>query len=107
MVEYPGDGAGDFPLEGVGAPLPTEPTTGGFRLAIEGGEAVYYYPIDVTIDAGGDADVRVVLEVNMDHAFRWEDQALPGYAPGVFDSTPSGSETVHRFGANSLDVQIE
>jgi len=97
----------EYPLEGLGAPLPTEPTTGGFRLVLEGDEAVYYYPIDVTIDATGDADVRVVLEVNMDHSFRWEDQALPGYAPGVFDSTSVGAEPVRRFGANSLDVYVE
>lgn len=97
----------EYPLEGIGAPLPTEPTTGGFRLVLEGGEAVYYYPIDVTIDDGADADVRVVLEVNMDHSFRWEDQDLPGYVPGVFDSTPSGSEPVRRFGANSLEVRVE
>ncbi len=96
-----------YPIEGLGAPLPTEPTTGGFRLVIEGGEAVYYYPIDVTIDEAGDADVRVVLDVNMDHSFRWEDQALPGYAPGVFDSTSVVSEPVRRFGANSLAVTVE
>jgi hypothetical protein len=100
-------GGMDYPLEGLGAPLPTDPTTGGFRLVLEGGEAAYYYPIDITIDGGIDRDIDVVLQVNMHDAFRWEDQALPGYAGGVFDTTPAASEPVRRFGANRLLVSVE
>ncbi len=99
----------EFPLEGEGAPLPTEPTSGGFRLVVRDGEAFYDYPIDVTIPElpAQAADLSVVLDVNMDHAFRWEDQAQPGYVPLVFDSSPAGSEPVRRFGANRLGITTE
>ena len=93
----------------MGAPLPTEPTPGGFRLVLEGGAAYYHYPVDVTIPEAADVagDIRVLLDVNMDHAFRWEDQRLPDYTVDVFDSTPLASEPVRRFGANRLDVRVE
>ena len=99
----------EFPLEGLNAPLPTSPDTGGFRLVVQGGEAYYDYPIDVTIHEipPGSADLRLVLEVNMDHSFRWEDLALPGYTAGTFDSTPAGSEPVRRFGANHMSIGRE
>lgn len=97
----------EFPLEGLGAPLPTNATAGGFGLTLEGGLAYYDYPIDLTIDPGVPRDVHVYLDVNMDHAFRWEDTELPRYAPSVFDATPVGAEPVRRFGANRLDVRIQ
>lgn len=101
-------GGMDFPLEGLGAPLPTEPTTtGGFSLSIEDGVAAYYYPVDITLVATATEDLVIVLEVNMFEAFRWEDQDLPGYTAGVFDSSPTASEPVRRFGANSLRVHVE
>ena len=67
--------------------------------------ARYDYPLDLTIGDLGDSDLQIVLEVNMDHAFRWEDQDQPGYAPGVFDATPQGSEPVRRFGANAMHIR--
>ena len=97
----------EFPLEGLGAPLPTDPTAGGFALHLEDGQAAYYYPLDVTLAAVPDADVHVMLDVNMDHSFRWEDQDTPGFAPGVFDATPAGSEPVRHFGANSLQIDLQ
>jgi len=102
-------GGMDYPLEGTGAPLPTEPTTtGGFTLTFDGGEAAYAYPLDITLDTPTPTeDLHIVMEVNMFEAFRWEDQDLPGYADGVLDSTPIASEPVRRFGANSLDVYLE
>ena len=98
-------GGMEYPLEGMGAPLPTDPTAAGFALVSEGGVAHYDYPLDLTIGDLGDSDLQIVLEVNMDHAFRWSDQDQPGYAPRVFDATPQGSEPVRRFGANSMHIR--
>ena len=98
-------GGMEYPLEGQGAPLPTDPTAAGFRLVSVAGVARYDYPLDLTIGDLGDSALQIVLEVNMDHAFRWEDQDQPGYAPGVFDATPQGSEPVRRFGANAMHIR--
>jgi hypothetical protein len=43
----------------------------------------------------------------MNEAFRWEDQALPGYANGVYDTTPVSFEPVRRYGANTYTLALE
>lgn len=100
-------GGMEFPLEGNDAPLPSAPTTGGFRLDLDDGEATYTFPIDITIDTGSLVDAAIVMEVNMYESFRWEDQAQPGYASGIFDTSPTASEPVRRFGANTFTVYAE
>jgi hypothetical protein len=47
------------------------------------------------------------VEVNMSESFRWEDQALPGYTAGVYDTTPTSFEPIRRFGANSYVLTYE
>jgi hypothetical protein len=96
-----------YPQEGSGALLPSSPTTGGFTMKTVGGETYYEVPIDLVMDPTVTTDVHVVMEVNMDHAFRWEDQALPGYTPNVYDTTPTAYEAIRRFGANSFVVRFE
>lgn len=97
-----------YPQEGMGAPLPTSPTTGGFTLKSEGNESYYETAIDLTVPASGlTHDLTLVSTVNMDRSFRWEDQTLPGYAPNVYDTTPTDHEPVRRFGANAYVITVE
>lgn len=100
-------GGGKYPQEGTGALLPSSPTTGGFTMKTVGGETFYEVPIDLEIEAAVTHDLHVVMEVNMDHAFRWEDQDLAGYAKGVYDTTPTSYEPIRRFGANTFVVRFE
>lgn len=100
-------GGMSYPQEGTGALLPTTPGTGGFTLHAEAGQAFYEVPFDVTLDGTQKKDMNVVVIVNMDHSFRWEDQSKPGYAKDVYDTTPTEPEPVRRFGANSFVVTIE
>jgi hypothetical protein len=97
----------EFPLEGDNAPLPSTPTTGGFRLDLNNGEATYTFPVDITVDTSSLVSASIVMEVNMYESFRWEDQTQTDYAPDVFDATPTGSEPVRRFGANTFNVYVE
>ena len=64
-------------------------------------------PFDVTLDGSEKKDMNIVVIVNMDHAFRWEDQTNPGYSKNVYDTTATEFEPVRRFGANSFVVTIE
>jgi len=96
-----------YPQEGTGAPLPTSPGTGGFTLKAEGAESYYEMPIDLTVTVDPKSDLTLVTEVNMDRSFRWEDQALVGYAKDIYDTTPTDREPVRRFGANSYVVKVE
>jgi hypothetical protein len=100
-------GGMSYPQEGTGAPLPTTPGTGGFTLHTDGSQAYYEVPFDVTLDGTQKKDMNVVVIVNMDRAFRWEDEPKPGYANGVYDTTATEHEPVRRFGANSFVVTIE
>jgi hypothetical protein len=94
------------PQEGTNAPLPTQAETGGFTLKTNGGESYYELPVNLIVPSGVTSDVTVVLDVNMNDAFRWEDQALLGYTKGVYDTTPLSYEPVRRYGANSYKVSI-
>jgi hypothetical protein len=100
-------GGGKYPQEGTGALLPSSPTTGGFTMKTVGSETYYEVPIDLVMDPTVTKNVHVVMEVNMDHSFRWEDQPLPGYTKDVYDTTPTGYEPIRRFGANSFVVRLE
>jgi hypothetical protein len=100
-------GGSSYPQEGMGAILPSSSENGGFTMKSSPGETYYEVPIDLAVDPTLGHDVKVVVEVNMDHAFRWEDQALPGYAKDVYDTTPTSYEPVRHFGANSFVVSYE
>ena len=100
-------GGSKYPQEGSAALLPSSPTTGGFTMKTVGGETYYEVPIDLVMDPTVTKDVHVVMEINMDRAFRWEDQAAPGYAKDVYDTTPTSYEPIRRFGANTFVVRLE
>jgi hypothetical protein len=59
------------------------------------------------VDPAAKKDLNVVVEVNMDRSFRWEDQDQPGYTKGVYDTTATDHEPIHRFGANSYVIRVE
>lgn len=94
------------PQEGANAPLPTQPETGGFTMKTSGGETYYELPIAIVVPSGVMGDVTVVLGINMNDAFRWEDQPLAGYTAGVYDTTPISFEPVRRYGANSYTLSL-
>lgn len=94
------------PTSGTNGILPESTTMGGFTVVNEGGEWAYYFPVDMVIDHGP-KDRDTYLRVNVFEAFRWQDEAKPGYLPGVFDVTASGYEPVKRFGANSFAVEVK
>ena len=94
-------------LEGTNAPLPQLPSAGGISLESSGAESFYVFPTSLTIEPGQPADQRVVCEVNVHESFRWQDQAEPGYAPHVYDTTPTAFELVMAFGANAFSLNLE
>lgn len=87
--------------EGATAPLPQSSGSGGIRLEQTATGMQYAFPIDLTIDPAAPADLQIVWELNTHENFRWTDQRVVNYAAGVFDTTPTGSEPVVSFGANS------
>lgn len=93
--------------EGANAPLPTDPTTGGFTLKSSGAESYYEIATALLVPDHVAHDLTIFIDVNMDHAFRWEDQALPDYAAGVYDTTPVSYEPIRRYGANSYQLHVE
>jgi hypothetical protein len=95
------------PQEGPNAPLPTQAETGGFTMKTDGGETYYELPVSLVVPSGITSDLTVVVHVNMHDAFRWEDQALPGYVTGVYDTTPITFEPVRRYGANTYALSLE
>lgn len=99
-------GSIEVPREGGGFDVPALPS-GGFGVRIEGGEHAYYFPVSLEVEPDLPSDVHMVMEVNMHESFRWEDQDEPGYARGVFDTTPVGWEPVRQFGANSFRVYMD
>lgn len=96
-----------YPTTGTNAPVPTYAGTGGFSVKFENGEWAYYFPVHLTLVKNLPADIDMVMEVNMRECFRWEDQMTAGFAPGVFDVTPTTFEPVKKFGANSFAVYLK
>jgi hypothetical protein len=92
------------PAEGLDAPMPQLPDAGGFVLKKEAGRTYYGYPCDVLVDPAAVGDWTVTMTLNMDKNFRWADETAPGYAAGVWDTTPVTFERVMRFGANAFDL---
>ena len=95
-----------FPQEGANAPLPTQPETGGFTMKSNGGVTWYELPVNLVIPPNVTTDVTVIMAVNMNDAFRWEDQPLLGYTKGVYDTTPLSFEPIRRYGANSYKLSF-
>jgi hypothetical protein len=94
-------------LEGSDAPLPKVPMAGAIALETVGSESFYTFPTSVVIDPDQPADQRWVMDVNVHESFRWVDQAQPGYATNVYDTTPTSFEPVMAFGANSFSLSLE
>lgn len=97
----------EFPASGTNAPLPQGWDTGGFSVGFDDGEWSYSFPVELVVSPALAQDLAVVLEVNMFESFRWQDQELAGYQPGVLDSTPLASEPVIHFGANDFWLTVE
>lgn len=93
--------------ENVGAPLPALPQSGGMRLETVGPESYYVFPLKISLDPTYPADMRLVIDVNVHESFRWVDQGSMGYAPKVFDTTPTTYEPVMSFGASAFKVTYE
>jgi hypothetical protein len=93
--------------EGADAPLPQLPSTGGFALETTGPESFYVFPTSVVIDPNEPKDQRFVCEVNVHESVRWQDQAQPGYAEHVYDTTATTYEPVMAFGASSFSLKLE
>lgn len=96
-----------FPVSGSDAPTPEWVGGGGFSVKLENGQWSYSFPVTLPVDPDITNDIKIVLGVNMNESFRWQDQTSPGYAPGVFDTTATTFEPVMRFGANSFAVTVE
>jgi hypothetical protein len=93
-------------LEGEDAPTPAVTGSGGVSLDTSGPQAFYVFPIQLAIDPNITKDHEVMLELNVHESFRWQDQAGLGYAPKVFDTTPSSFEPVMAFGANAFKLTV-
>ena len=88
------------------------PTSSGptFTLDTSGSVAAYVFPIVLAIDPTGKKDLTVAFEANTFEDFRWKDEAgetSAGYAPGVFDTTPTSYESVTSFGANGFRLIVQ
>ncbi len=93
-------------LEGANAPTPVATTAGGISMDMSGPETFYVFPIQMAVDPNVGQDQHVDFELNVHQSFRWQDQGLPGYATGVYDTTPSSFEPVMAFGANAFQLSI-
>lgn len=91
-------------LEGTAAPLPRV-DAGPFRLVVEGGRARYEWPVTVVVTP--ETRGKAVLTVNVHEDFRWRDQQAPGFAPKVFDTTPTSFEPVESFVGNAYTLTLE
>jgi hypothetical protein len=70
----------------------------------ENGEWAYQFPTKLEVDPDTDTNFTHIFRVNMHESYRWADQDGPGFAPGVFDTTPTTFEPVKQFGANSFEI---
>jgi hypothetical protein len=81
--------------------------TSGIALDTSSSPSQYVFTTSLDVDPNLDHDVRVVFHVNTYEDFRWQDQTATGYAPGVFDVSSAGFETVTQLGANSISTTLE
>lgn len=94
-------------VEGTDAPVPLTTGLGGISLETGAEGLTYLVPVDLTIDTAVSYDLHAIYEVNTHESFRWRDEAAPGYAAGVYDTTPTSFEPVVSFGANSARLYWE
>lgn len=78
--------------------LASHTTTAEAEAFVEDGSWAVYFPLDLEVPA--DEPGTIEIEVNMDHAFRWEDAPVGVNAPGVYDIAPPLYEAVQQFGGN-------
>jgi hypothetical protein len=98
--------AGGMPYSYGGENFPFAQAGPAFALQVEGGRAFYAYDCALTVPRNSSRDLRVTMKLNMDRNFRWSDSPSLGYQNEVFDATPTASETVQRFGANSFSFDV-
>jgi len=98
---------GPVSVEGTDAPVPLTTGLGGLSLEAGADGLSYVLPVDLTIDTAVSHDLHAIYEVNTHENFRWRDEAIPGYAAGVYDTTPTSFEPVVSFGANSARLYWE
>lgn len=98
---------GPVSVEGTDAPVPLTTGLGGISLEARADGLSYVVPVDLSIDTAVSYDLHAIYEVNTHENFRWRDEAMPGYAAGVYDTTPTSFEPVVSFGANSARLYWE
>ena len=89
---------------GEDAYLPLIPSGGGITMETSAAETAYVFAINLPVTPDVAGDVKIVFEINTHENFRWQDEAMTGYQPGIFDTTPATYEPVKNFGANSFRV---
>jgi hypothetical protein len=94
-------------VTGGGMVTPVDDSTGGISLVTSAGEVDYVLAVNLQTNPALTSTAKVVLTVNTYENFRWQDQSGPGYATGVFDTTPTTYEPVMSFGANSFTLSVE
>ena len=100
--------AGQAPVSNEGTQaLPIPPQSGIVKFVNEGSQAFYEFPVDLTVDLGVTKDLASVFEVNTYENYRWTDQEIAGYEPGVWDTSGTTYEPVVSFGVNSAKLSFE
>jgi hypothetical protein len=99
--------SGEATSTGMDHPVPPYSTTAGAWATFEDGEWAVYFPIDLVVHPAQWVAKDLVVTVNMDHAFRWQDRSGEGHVVGTFDVTGSAWEPVVRFGGNRFEVTLE
>ena len=91
--------------------LPPLPTTAGGTVVEEAGKTWLVFPMSppFVIAAGDKSLHKVAIVYDVYQSFRWEDQALTGYAAGVFDmdAVARSFEPVKNFGATGYHIVVE
>jgi hypothetical protein len=93
-------------LEGEDAPTPVVNSNGGLTMDMSGPQTFYVFPVNIAIDPNVTTDHEVLMELNVDKSFRWQDQPNLGYTKDVFDTTPTMFEPVMAFGANTFKLTL-
>lgn len=86
-------------------PVPPLSTTAGAWAVVEDGDWAVYFPVHVEL--GVAAVAALTVEVNMDHAFRWQDASTTGFQPQMWDLQDGAWENVVQFGGNRFDVTVQ